>query len=47
MKVAEKIEKRIEKMQDGTTFKYQELTIAPEAISSRNDSRLEFRWQNN
>lgn len=29
MKVAEKIEKQIEKMQDGTTFKYQELAIAP------------------
>lgn len=28
MKVAEKIEKRINKMPDGTTFKYQELAIA-------------------
>ena len=27
MKVAEKIEKQIERMQDGTTFKYQELAI--------------------
>ena len=29
MKVAEKIEKQIKKMQDGTTFKYQELAIVP------------------
>lgn len=28
MKVAEKIEKRINKMPDGTTFKYKELAIA-------------------
>jgi len=34
MKVAEKIEKQIEKMQDGTTFKYQELAIAPEEYSA-------------
>ena len=34
MKVAEKIEKKIEKMQDGTTFKYQELAIAPEEYSA-------------
>ncbi len=30
MTVARKLEKRIEKWQDGTTFKYQELAIAPE-----------------
>lgn len=30
MKVAEKIESRINKMQDGTTFKYQGLAIAPD-----------------
>lgn len=30
MKVAEKIESRINKMQDGTTFKYQRLAIAPD-----------------
>ena len=30
MKVAEKIEKKIDKMQNGTTFKYLELAIAPE-----------------
>lgn len=30
MKVAEKIEKQIEKMEEGTTFKYQELAIAPD-----------------
>ena len=30
MKVAEKIETRINKMQDGTTFKYQQLAIAPD-----------------
>lgn len=29
MKVAEKIEKQIVKMKDGTTFRYQELAIAP------------------
>lgn len=34
MKVAEKIEKQIEKMQDGTTFKYQVLAIAPEEYSA-------------
>lgn len=34
MKVAEKIEKKIEKMQDGTTFKYQQLAIAPEEYSA-------------
>ena len=30
MKVAEKIEKKIDKMQNGTTFRYLELAIAPE-----------------
>ena len=34
MKVAEKIEKKIDKMQDGTTFRYQELAIAPEEYSA-------------
>jgi hypothetical protein len=34
MKVAEKIEKQIEKMQDGTTFKYQELAIAPDEYTA-------------
>jgi hypothetical protein len=34
MKVAEKIEKEIDKMQDGTTFKYQELAIALEEYSA-------------
>ena len=34
MKVAEKIEKKIDKMQDGTTFRYIELAIAPEEYSA-------------
>jgi hypothetical protein len=34
MKVAEKIGKKIEKMKDGATFKYQELAIAPEEYSA-------------
>ena len=34
MKVAKKIEKKIDKMQDGTTFRYQELAIAPEEYSA-------------
>lgn len=34
MKVAEKIEKSIEKMRDGTTFKYQELAITPEEYTA-------------
>lgn len=34
MKVAEKIEKEIVKMKDGTTFKYQALAIAPEEYSA-------------
>lgn len=34
MKVAKKIEKKIDKMQDGSTFRYQELAIAPEEYSA-------------
>lgn len=34
MKVAKKIEKKIDKMQDGTTFRYQELAIEPEEYSA-------------
>lgn len=34
MKVAEKIARKIKKMQDGTTFKYQQLAIAPEEYSA-------------
>ena len=34
MKVAEKIETRINKMVDGTTFKYQGLAIAPDEYSA-------------
>ena len=34
MKVAKKIETRINKMQDGTTFKYQGLAIAPDEYSA-------------
>jgi hypothetical protein len=34
MKVAEKIEKQLNKMTDGTTFRYQELAIAPEEYAA-------------
>ena len=34
MKVAEKIEKRIKRMPDGTTFKYQQLSIAADEYSA-------------
>lgn len=34
MKVTEKIENKIEKMKDGTTFKYREFAIAPEEYSA-------------
>ena len=34
MKVAEKLEKKIEQMAEGTTFKYQELAIAPEEYAA-------------
>src|SRR5260221_13504990 len=34
MKVTEKIERKIEKMKEGTTFKYQEFAIAAEEYSA-------------
>ena len=34
MKVAEKIEKQIIKMPEGSTFKYQELAIAPDEYTA-------------
>lgn len=34
MKIAQKIEKQIKKIKDGTTFKYQQLSIEPKEYSA-------------